>query len=481
MIAPSKPVAPPVPPPSLRSSKSPEVRGPRVPNGNGAARRAELNRNLKCSLVDAGSFSVMVGSGETYFPAFALALGLSQVSSGLVATLPLLAGSMLQLASPFLLRRLGSYRRWTVACVMLQAAVFVSLIALALVRSLPAALLFLFAAVYWGAGLSTGPAWSTWIGTLVPTTIRARFFAWRTRLVQAGTLIGFVLGGIVLQFGARADSALLAFAALFAAAGACRFVSGLSLARQSEPVPPGDGERHVTLREFASRLGRRLDGKFLLYLMAIQAAVQLSGPYFTPYMLKQLKLSYASYMVLVATAFAAKMFSLPWLGHLAHRHGPQKLLAWGSLGIIPLSAGWLVTDNYAWLIFLQAIGGVAWAAYELSWFLLFFEMLPREERTSVLTTFNFGHSLASVVGSIVGGAVLLSLGERREVYLGLFVASTLLRIVVFTQLRPRFNSMLRSADQKRVDRITHSVDIAANTPHAPGLTTGASANTAVHR
>jgi MFS family permease len=435
-----------------------------------------LRRNLSSSIVDAGSFSVMVGCGETYFSAFALALGLSQVSSGLLATLPLLVGSLLQLAAPFLLRRVGSYRRWVVMCVLCQAATFAALIALALERRIPAVLLFVAAAVYWGTGLGTGPAWNTWIGTLVPVGIRARFFAWRTRTVQAGTLLGFVLGGLALQYGAGSDAALITFAGLFAVAGVCRLISGLALARQTEPKPPGDDERHVSLREFASRFGR-LDGRFLLYLMAVQAAVQISGPFFTPYMLKQLQLSYASYMVLVASAFGAKMLALPWLGHLAHCYGPRRLIVWGSLGIIPLASGWLVSDNYAWLVFLQAVGGVSWAAYELAWFLLFFEMLPREERTSVLTTFNFGHSLASVVGSLVGGAVLLSLGEHRHVYLGLFAASTLLRVVVVAKLLPRFGNREPTPPGVRQRRATHSIDIAATAPHAPGLTVGTTAST----
>jgi MFS family permease len=421
--------------------------------------------------VDAGGFSIMVGCGETYFPAFALALGLSQVASGLVATLPLLIGSLIQLAAPHLLRRVGSYRRWIVTCVLVQAAVFVPLIVLAFERRVHPALVFVFTAVYWGMGLSTGPAWNTWIGTLVPVVIRARFFAWRTRLVQAGTLLGFVVGGFALQYGAKHGAALATFAGLFVVAGLARFISGVALGRQSEPVLPGDDERHVSLREFAARIGRRLDGKFLLYLMAIQAAVQLSGPYFTPYMLKHLKLSYADYMILVASAFAAKMISLPWLGHVAHRYGAARLLAWGSFGIIPLSSMWLVSDHFAWCIFLQAVGGVAWAAYELAWFLLFFEMLPRAERTSVLTTFNFGHSLASVVGSLIGGAILLACGERREIYLGLFLASSLLRILVVTFLRPRFATVKPQPSKAvRPTVATHSVDIAATGPHAPGLT-----------
>jgi MFS family permease len=199
----------------------------------------------------------------------------------------------------------------------------------------------------------------------------------------------------------------------------------------------------------------------------VQAAVQLSGPFFTPYMLKQMKLDYVSYMVLVASAFTAKMLSLPWLGHLAHRYGARKLLLWGSLGIMPLSAMWLVSDNFGFLIALQAIGGVAWAGYELAWFLLFFEMLPKEERTSVLTTFNFGHSLASVVGSLVGASVLALFGEYREVYLGLFAASAMLRFLTFKLLRPKFITPDSAAAAPRaVRRPTMSINIAAASPHA---------------
>lgn len=417
----------------------------------------------------------MVGCGETYFAAFALALGLSQVSAGLVATLPLLAGSMLQLAAPYLLRKVGSYRRWIVGAVLCQAAIFIPMAAMALERRIPAQLVFFLAAGYWAAGLATGPAWNTWIGTLVPIGIRARFFAWRTRLVQGGTLLGFVLAGIALQYGASRDAALLTFALLFVAAGTSRFISGLALARQSEPVRPGDSDRHVSLREFVSRIGRRADGRFLLYLMAIQAAVQISGPYFTPYMLKHLRLSYVDYMVLVAGAFAAKMLSLPWLGHVAHRHGARKLLVWGSLGILPLSGFWLVSSNFWFLLGLQFAGGVGWAAYELAWFLLFFEMLPKEERTSVLTTFNFGHSFASVVGSLAGGAILTAFGARPEVYLGLFLGSAVLRTVVFFTLRPKFATSPREG--RRPARTTHSVAIAAAAPHAPGTTNSATVRT----
>ena len=52
----------------------------------------------------------MVGIKETYLPAFVLALSSSQLAAGLVATVPLMAGALLQLISPYAVRRLRSYR-----------------------------------------------------------------------------------------------------------------------------------------------------------------------------------------------------------------------------------------------------------------------------------------------------------------------------------------------------------------------------------
>ena len=66
------------------------------------------------------AFSVMVGCGETYFAAFALALGFGPVASGMVATLPVLVGAVIQLAAPLAVLtadpRLGAWMRRTGLC-----------------------------------------------------------------------------------------------------------------------------------------------------------------------------------------------------------------------------------------------------------------------------------------------------------------------------------------------------------------------------
>ena len=196
-----------------------------------------LRGDLRASILDGAAFGGMVGFGETYFPAFALAVGLGEMAAGMVSSVPLVAGGLMQLASPLAVKLLRSHRRWVVICAVIQALSFVPLLIAALAGSIGTTTLLLVAAVYWGAGLATGPAWNTWIGTLVPPSIRPRFFANRTRISQAGVFAGFLIGGILLQYASANGRSLHAFAILFGVAGCCRVVSAWMLQRHSEPVP----------------------------------------------------------------------------------------------------------------------------------------------------------------------------------------------------------------------------------------------------
>ena len=369
----------------------------------------------------------MVGIGESYLPAFVLAAGLGQLAAGLITTVPLLAGGVLQLISPWAIRRLGSHRRWVVLCTFCQALSFLPLAAAAWSNTVSIWLVFLMASIYWGAGFAAGPAWNTWVGSLVPESVRASYFARRTKFSQAGVMIGFIAGGVALQAGAAWQQVIAVFAGLFLTASACRLLSSAFLASQSEPVPPSAAHRCVPIGEFLGRLRNGADGSLLLYLLSVQGAAQIAGPYFTPYMLKQLHFSYAEYVILIGVSFAAKVVALPSLGRFARRVGAKRLLWLGGIGIAPVSGMWLFSQNFGYLLFVQVLAGATWAAYELAMFLLFFESIPEFERTSLLTTYNFGHALATVVGSLIGGGVLAAMDKTPAAYLTVFCLSSVAR------------------------------------------------------
>ncbi|MFT5327635.1 MAG: MFS family permease [Planctomycetaceae bacterium] len=402
---------------------------------SGHRRESTTRRDLKAITSDGIAQSVMVGLGETWLPAFALALGMGEMVSGLMATVPMLAGSVLQLVSPRGVQWCGSLRRWVVLCAILQAISFVPLAFAAAVGSIPVVALFAVAAIYWGAGLGTGAAWNAWVETLVPAQIRPKFFACRTRLAQLGVLAGLIGGGLILEYGRASGAELWSFGAIFVVAGLARLWSSRVLASQSEPVQKQPTTtRTVTVNHAASSLPRVSQRRLIAYLLGMQGAVFVAGPFFSAWMLKYLQMTYLEFVVLIAASFAAKAVVLPRLGTVAQKWGASRLLWLGAIGIVPLPAMWLVSNNLVWLLFVQILGGVAWAAHELAMLLLFFDSIPREDRTRVLSVYNFANAAAMCVGTAIGAVALQYFGENAETYLLLFAASSAARLLPLVQL-----------------------------------------------
>ncbi|TWT49590.1 Major Facilitator Superfamily protein [Rubripirellula amarantea] len=388
-------------------------------------------QNLRRSMGDAACFGGMVGCGETYFPAFALAVGLGETEAGLVASLPLLAGGAIQLISPIAIRWIGGLQRWIVLGAAIQAITFIPLAYAAWRGSLSLPLLLLIASVYWAAGLATGPAWNTWMETVVAKERRVRFFSKRSRLQQVCTFAGLLSAGMLLQWSSNKELGLEAFAAMFCIAGGLRIVSAgflhrttssdsnavlLSSSPSREATSPTDTISHTAIR-------------LLIYLVFMQAFIQLSGPFFVPYMLKQLEFGYGTYVLLVSLAFVSKVLTMSFWGRVAERTGAVKVLWIGGLGLVPLASLWIVSTNVWWLGFIQIISGIAWSAYELGFFLMFFETLPASQRTRLLTYYNFANTLAICIGALAGAAILAYWGCQFETYYSLFAISSLGRLL----------------------------------------------------
>jgi hypothetical protein len=337
-------------------------------------------RDLRAMMADGVFFSAMVGMGETCLPAFALAAGLGEVVTGLVATVPMLAGAVFQLVTPMAVRRLGSYRRWVVWCARLQALSFAPLALGAALDRVSLAWVAAAAVAYWSFGMATGPAWNAWVTSLLPQGMRATFLARRARASQAALLVALLAAGLALEAGRRRGVALGVFALLFAAAMLSRLVSSAFLARQSEAPGLATGHRALGPRALASHVRSADSRHVLFYLVSLNAVTHVAAPYFTPYMLGPLGLSYGQFMALTATSFVARLAIFPLIGRVAQRRGARVVLLWGGLGVVPLPLLWLVSHDFRYLLCVQALSGAAWASLEFATMLSFFDGFDSRER-----------------------------------------------------------------------------------------------------
>jgi MFS family permease len=385
-----------------------------------------LRRDLVACTGDGMTYSFMVGTGETYFAAFAIALGSSDKVSGLIAALPPLVGATAQLFAPALAARVKSPSRWIRGCATLQALSFVPMIVGAIAGWLPMWVLFVVAGVYWTAALGAAGVWNTWIGLCFPATIRPRYFGIRSRLCQACILGGIIVAAALLQptHGTRWE--LWGFAALFLIAALARALSIPYLMRQRDPH---EWPEHtaVPLWHFVSNFWHRADARLVVLLLAMQIAVQMGQPFLNPFLIKQLEVSPILYLALIATSFAAKSAALPLLGMYAKRHGARSLLGIGALGTTFMILPWLWVEWTPGMFAIQAMSGVAQGAWELATFLLFLETVPSEERTSLMSGFYFLNAFAMAVGAMIGGAILTN-QPSAETYTWVFGISTAARV-----------------------------------------------------
>ena len=266
----------------------------------------DLRHNLGRSIGDAASFGAMVGLGETYLPAFALALGMGETSAGLVASLPLVAGGIMQLVS---LRAMKSCRQRTTlggALRDLSGIIADSLGHRRVVRFDQHATFDADRIGLLGFGTSQrsgvehvdgfdrtgGGAGPLFFSPLKTAAIVDIDCAAGQRRVPAGSPVRRMgiawVCSLVLCGGGRGD---VVSVACLATHRSDRRLAGRSLSRLSQKY-----SGHV------SRSGRRL----LVYLVVVQACVQISGPFFAPFMLKQLGFSYFEFVYLLAVAFVAR-------------------------------------------------------------------------------------------------------------------------------------------------------------------------------
>lgn len=393
-------------------------------------------KSLVASTRDGLAYSVMMGAGEANLVVFGLAIGLSEVLGGLLGALPLLGGALLQLISPSMARRLGSHKKWLLLCAFTQALCFLPLAAAALLARIDTFLLFAVCTLYWACNYGAGSVWHTFINPIVPPRVRANYFARRNLIINIALVAASFAAGLALRTGNGTDSPLLPFALLFFVACIARLVSTYFLARQPELVALPADHRNLSVSEFVTRFRRAPAGRLLAYMLAVQVGIQIFTPFLSPYLLEQLHLKddYAIYGGLVSALLLAKVLALPVLGRIAHAHGARTLLWFGGLATIPVPFLWIIATNPWYLFGVQLFSGAALAAYELATFLLLLETVRDDERTSIMSRYQFCNCAALVAGSLIGAVLLQRLGTDPRAYTIVFLIATGARLATLPLL-----------------------------------------------
>ncbi|MEI8348495.1 MAG: hypothetical protein WCG27_13585, partial [Pseudomonadota bacterium] len=309
--------------------------------------------------------------------------------------------------------------------------------------SMPIILLFIIVTFYWSCGMGAGPAWTTWIHSLIPTVLQAKFFSRRSVLIYLGNFLGLGLAGFSLHYGKQEGFVLHTFMAIFFFAGSARLISTFFLTRQSEIRGRTHDMQFIGLRKFFKELPEAFHIKMILFVVTLKATVYIAAPYFNPFMLSQLKMPYQTYMMVVGSALLGSVFILVFPQSFARREKMEKMMFWASLGVAINPALWLISHNTFFLMLIQVWSGLVWGIFELCLFLFLFNDIPEKKQTSILSVYSFIQTLFIVSGSILGGIFLKALGKTELTYHSLFIVSSILRFAAIFLLFPRKSKKMK--------------------------------------
>ncbi|MBL7033854.1 MAG: MFS transporter, partial [Candidatus Delongbacteria bacterium] len=252
-----------------------------------------------------------------------------------------------------------------------------------------------------------------WIGEMVPTPVRGRFFARRSRiLLLVGASLALAGGAVVDRFQggesgiARPENLPLLMALLFAFATLIGVTGLFILWRQPEEPKQVETESAAELLTlpFRDQKFRRL----LLFNVWWMLAIGVGAPFWQPYMIMGFGMSLVSIQVYGIISTLSALLTVGLWGRFVDRFGNRMAMALAILagGINPFA--WLfATPDSLWIVYIEAASaGCMWAGAGLVGMNFVLAIAPPERKQIYAGVQGAVSGLAMMATMILSGALM---------------------------------------------------------------------------
>jgi MFS family permease len=376
----------------------------------------ELHRDLNLLIlaITFGMAYMTVYNGPS-LNAFIRSLGAGDFVFAVIMAMPVFTG-LLQLAASLVLQKVGKRKGLFIVAGLIQRLVLIPIALVPLfipgeLQSTRIWLVLILLAVNSGASAFMVITYSSWIGAIVPHEIRGRYFSRRTLISTITSLIVAPLSGLFLDLVKGPTGYAILFCAV-ALIGTIDIVIFFWIRDPAMVVPTMTKPLHMHILQPLRDKNYR---QFILFSAAFQFSFNLTGSFFTPFMLEHLHMNMLAITLLTQTTMS--LFVILFVGRtgrLMDRFGAKTVMS-ASIHVIaftPLFWVFSTPGNYMVLIFLvQAIAGIVWPAFEMGTMNLSIWLAPEESRPSYLASYAFIVALFGVLpGQLLGGAIMEGFG-----------------------------------------------------------------------
>jgi len=395
--------------------------------------KGEVRKSIRYSIIDGVCWANMVGFVDPYIVPFALKLGANNFFIGILRSIPPLLSSFSQIFSEYLVWRVKRCREVIYYFVLIQA---ISVLIASFTSIIPSdykfisRYIFLLSIILYNYAGSTATApWFTLMGEYIPSNKRGVFFGKRTQIVGVFYFISSFLAGYILK---KNPDSNITFFILFLIASFFRFCSAYYINKMYEPSTYFHIPSKPSLEDyFDFRIDKKIK-KVYKSIFILLFSVYIAAPYFSVYVLKELKFDYIRYMFLVSFGQVLTWFSARWWGKLNDRYGSLKILGFGMIFIPFISLFWMLTKNFYILFLVEIFSGIMWGAFGIVYNTFVYEYVKPSERTRYTSYLIFFMSVAQFLGSIIGGIIYDKVKlEGVSTFLIILGISTIGRFIAF--------------------------------------------------
>jgi len=390
-----------------------------------------VRNSLKFSFLDGVFASGMTGLTSDYITPYALILKATSLHIGFLSAMPNLSSALVQLYSADIVDRFKSRKKVINLFVFLHLLMFIPIMLVPYIFSKPVIFLIIFITLLNSFNAIALPAWGSLISEYIPAKSRGKYFGWRNKILTIITVFFSFVSGFILHI--FRDNVLRGFLIILILAFTFRFLSWYFLTKMYEPPYKLKEDAYFSFFDFIKRLKVSNFVKFVLFVALLHFCVNIASPFFSVFMIRDLKFNYIIYTILVTTVPIFNILTINRWGRLADRVGNLKILKITSLLIASLPFWWIINQNPIFLILIQGLSGFAWAGFNLSTTNFIYDAVSPPKRTRCIAYFNVFVGLASCLGAFLGG-YLVNINILPPLFgyriLSLFFIASILRFLV---------------------------------------------------
>jgi MFS family permease len=284
---------------------------------------------------------------------------------------------------------------------------------------------------------------SSWMGSLVPSEIKGRFFGKRTMIYTITSMFAALGSGILLDTlpGFPGFAVVFGIAAILGATDIFLFIW-----IKEPPIIPSENKlefRKIIMEPFKNK-------NYMRYTMFVSLwffSVNLAGPFFNRYMIQELHMNFLMITLFSQViAASATILSIRLWGNLMDKYGSKPIMFICCCVVVLFPFSWLfVTPSNIWLILIiNAGGGVFWPGFEMAAMNQSIWLSPEKNRSMYIAIYMLVVSLLGTAISFICGGILMEIsngiignnkipflmGQNLNSYHVLFIISGLMRLLV---------------------------------------------------